>query len=202
MDVTQAITQRRTVKQFDPEHRLSNEEFKTLMHHATLAPTSFNIQHWRFVRISDPQLRADICSAAWEQVQVVQASELLVVTSDIKAWDKSPERYWRNTDADTQAMVVGMLTEFYQGREWIQRDEAIRSAAFAAQNLMLSAKAMGYDSCPMIGFDPDTVAQLIHLPADHLVVMLLAIGKAAAEPSPRGGQLPMDELLINNRFVD
>jgi nitroreductase len=95
-----------------------------------LAPTSFNIQHWRFVRISDPQLRADICRAAWGQTQVVQASELLVVTADTMAWDKSPERYWRNTDADTQAMVVGMLTEFYQGREWMQRDEAIRSAAF------------------------------------------------------------------------
>ena len=61
---------------------------------------------------------------------------------------------------------------------------------------------MGYDSCLMIGFDPDTVAQLIHLPADHLVVMLLAIGRAAAEPPPRGGQLSIDELLINNRFID
>ncbi len=202
MELTEAITQRRTVKQFDPEHRLSHEEFQTLIHHAMLAPTSFNIQHWRFVRISDPQLRADICRAAWGQTQVVQASELLVVTADIKAWDKSPERYWRNTDADTQAMVVGMLTEFYQGREWMQRDEAIRSAAFAAQNLMLSAKAMGYDSCPMIGFDPDAVAQLIHLPADHLIVMLLAIGRASAEPAPRGGQSPIDELLINNRFID
>lgn len=61
---------------------------------------------------------------------------------------------------------------------------------------------MGYDFCPMIGFDPDAVAQLIHLPADHLIVMLLAIGRAAAEPAPRGGQLPIDELLIDNRFID
>ena len=59
---------------------------------------------------------------------------------------------------------------------------------------------MGYDSCPMIGFEPDAVAQLINLPADHLVVMLLAIGKAAAEPAPRAGQLALAELVLNNHF--
>ena len=201
MDLSQVITQRRSVKQFDPDHQLSAEEFATLVGQAVLAPTSFNIQHWRFVRISDPVLRANICSAAWDQVQIVQASELLVICADTKAWEKSPERYWHNTDAETQALVVGMLTEFYQGREWLQRDEAIRSGAFAAQNIMLTAKAMGYDSCPLIGFDQDEVAKLIHLPADHLVVMLLAIGKAAAEPAPRAGQLPMTELLVDNRFA-
>ncbi len=200
MTLSQAITQRRTVKQFDPEHQLSAAEFDTLLHHASLAPTSFNIQHWRFVRISDRALRAEMCRAAWNQEQVVQASELLVITADIKAWEKSPERYWRNADADTQSMVVGMLGDFYRDREWLQRDEAIRSAAFAAQNLMLSARAMGYDSCPMIGFEQDAVAQLINLPADHLVVMLLAIGKAAADPAPRAGQLTLAELVLNNGF--
>lgn len=200
MELSQVITQRRSVKQFDPAHQLSAEEFETLISQAALAPTSFNLQHWRFVRISDPALRANICSAAWDQVQVVQASELLVITADIKAWEKNPERYWRNADTDTQSMVVTMLTEFYQGRECLQRDEAIRSAAFAAQNLMLSAKDMGYDSCPMIGFEQDAVAQLINLPADHLVVMLLAIGKAAADPAPRAGQLTLAELVLNNRF--
>ncbi|OUS11330.1 hypothetical protein A9Q89_09170 [Gammaproteobacteria bacterium 53_120_T64] len=75
-------------------------------------------------------------------------------------------------------------------------------AAFAAQNLMLSARAMGYDSCPMIGFDADAVGQLIKLPADHLIVMLLAIGKAAAQPQARGGQLARHEVLLSNRFPD
>ncbi|PCJ38044.1 MAG: hypothetical protein COA75_02180 [Cellvibrionales bacterium] len=202
MELSQVITQRRTVKQFDPAHQLSAKEFETLISQAVLAPTSFNLQHWRFVRISDPALRADICSAAWDQVQVVQASELLVITADIKAWEKNPKRYWQNADTETQTMVVAMLTEFYQGREGIQRDEAIRSAAFAAQNLMLSAKDMGYDSCPMIGFDAEAVGALIKLPADHLIVMLLAIGKAAAEPAPRAGQLSLGEVLIDNRFAE
>ena len=202
MELHQAIAQRRTVKQFDPHHRLSEEEFETLINQAMLAPTSFNLQHWRFVRKEDSTLRADMCTAAWGQVQVEQASELLVITADIKAWEKSPARYWQNVDAETRSMVVDMLTEFYRGRESLQRDEAIRSAAFAAQNLMLSARAMGYDSCPMIGFDADAVGQLIKLPADHLIVMLLAIGKAAAQPQARGGQLARQDVLLSNRFPD
>lgn len=201
MDLYQAISQRRSVKHFDPDHQLSAEEFDLLLHQASLAPTSFNIQHWRFVRIADPALRRDICAAAWDQVQVVEASELLVITADIKAWEKAPGRYWRNTDAQTQELVVNMLTEFYQGRDELQRDEAIRSGAFAAQNVMLAAKAMGYDSCPLIGFDQEAVATLINLPTDHLVVMLLAIGKGVAAPAPRAGQLALAELLVTNRFT-
>jgi nitroreductase len=93
-----------------------------------------------------------------------------------------------------------MLTDFYQGREWIQRDEAIRSGAFAAQNLMLSAKAMGLDSCPMIGFDQEKVSELIRLPEDHVIVMMVAVGLAKTPARPRGGQLSVTEVMVKNRF--
>lgn len=200
MNLHQAITERRSIKQFDPECRLSEAEFQQLMADAIQAPTSFNIQHWRFVRVQDAELRKAIRAAAWNQAQVTDAAELLIVVADTQAWNKQPERYWRNVDAEKQNMLVSMLKAFYQGREWIQRDEAIRSGAFAAQNIMLSARALGYGSSPMIGFDQEQVARLIGLPEDHVIVMMLAIGKAAGEAWPRGGQLSLDELVIDNRF--
>ncbi len=83
----------------------------------------------------------------------------------------------------------------------MQRDEAMRSCGIAAQTLMLAARTLGYDSCPMIGFDPDAVAKLIRLPGDHVVAMMLAIGKATAPANPRGGQLPLEEVLLINRFA-
>jgi hypothetical protein len=97
-------------------------------------------------------------------------------------------------------MLVPMVKPFYQGREQLQRDEAMRSIGIAAQTLMLSAKSMGYDSCPMIGFDADVVAKLINLPADHTVGMLLTIGKAAKPAFTKGGFLPMSEIVIQDRF--
>jgi nitroreductase len=76
----------------------------------------------------------------------------------------------------------------------------MRSCGMAAMTLMLAAKEMGYDSCPMDGFDFDEVGKLIDLPQDHVISMFVTIGKKAREPWPRGGQLPMQEVVINNRF--
>ena len=77
----------------------------------------------------------------------------------------------------------------------------MRSCGIAAQTLMLSAKSLGYDSCPMVGFDFDAVARLIRLPEDHVISMMLAIGKATAPANPRGGQLPLAEVVIKDRFA-
>lgn len=200
MQVQQAILDRRSIKQFDSHYKLSEEEVETLLNNAMLAPTSFNIQHWRFVQVTDMALRQKLRAAAWDQAQVTDASELIIVTADIQAWQKEPQRYWANAEPEKRDMIVNMMQGFYEGREWIQRDEAIRSGAMAAQNLMLTAKAMGYDACPMIGFDQDAVADLIQLPSDHVIVMMLAVGKASEAAWPRGGQLPPSQVVIQNRF--
>ncbi len=200
MQLEQAISERRSVKAYQPDHKLTPLELETLLNQAILAPSSFNIQHWRFVRVTDSEQRQAIRAAAWDQAQVTDAAELIIITADVAAWRKQPERYWASADADKQRLLVDMLTDFYEGREWIQRDEAIRSGALAAQNLMLSAKAMGYDACPMIGFDQAEVAKIIQLPEDHVFVMMVTIGKAAEQAWPRGGQLPLADVLVENRF--
>lgn len=200
MNFHDLVSARRSIKHFDADHHLTEAEVNQLVEDAMYAPTSFNIQHWRFVHVTDTELRAEIRAAALDQAQVTDASELFVVTADVQAWRKQPERYWRTADNDTRAYLVNMIADFYNGREWIQRDEAIRSGAFAAQNMMLSAKSMGYDSCPMIGFDQEKVANIIKLPEDHLIVMMLVVGKAKAEAWPRGGQLARNEVLVNNHF--
>ena len=76
----------------------------------------------------------------------------------------------------------------------------MRSCGIAAQTLMLAAKALGYDTCPMIGFDPDAVAKLINLPEKYVVAMLVVVGKAEKPARVRGGQLPMTEVVIENKF--
>ena len=68
------------------------------------------------------------------------------------------------------------------------------------QTLMLAAKSMGYESCPMIGFDIEKVAELINLPEDHVMGPMVAIGKGTKDPWPKPGQLPLDEVVIENRF--
>ena len=126
---------------------------------------------------------------------------LFVLCGDVKSWSKDAQRYWQNTPAEVQQQLVPMIGQFYENAgEGVQQDEVHRSCGIAAQTLMLAAKALGYDSNPMIGFDPMKVAELIRLPDDHIISMMLVIGKAAKPARPRGGQLPKEEVVINDRF--
>ncbi len=200
MNVLEAIETRRSVKAYDPEHRMPQQEIDQLMSLAMLAPTAFNIQNWRFVAVTDPDLRRQIRAASWDQAQVTDASLLVVLTADLHAWRKDPQRYWRNAPQPVQDYLIPAIGQYYTGREQVQRDEAMRSCGMAAMTLMLAAREMGYDSCPMDGFDFDAVGRLIHLPEDHVISMFVVIGKPLREAQPRGGQLPMSEVVVRNLF--
>lgn len=200
MDVSKAIELRRSVKAFDPNHRMSEAEIDKLISLAMLSPTAFNIQNWRFVLVRDPVLRKEIRKVAWDQAQVADASLLVVLTADLKAWARKPERYWLNAPQPVQDFIVPAIGQYYEGRDQAQRDEAMRSCGIAAMSLMLAAKEAGYDSCPMDGFDFDAVGKLINLPPDHVIAMFVSIGKGVKEAWPRGGQLPKEEVVVIDRF--
>ena len=200
MNTFDAITQRRSVKHYDTSHRMSEEEIERLLSFAVLSPSAFNIQNWRFVVVRDVELRRRIRAVAWDQAQVTDASLLMVLCGDLKSWEKQPERYWRDAPVEVSNFLVPAIDSYYRGHDQVQRDEAMRSCGIAAQTLMLAAKSMGYDSCPMDGFDFDAVGKLINLPDDHVVTMFLTIGKGIQEAWPRGGQLPLDEVVVQDRF--
>jgi nitroreductase len=200
MNVSQAIQNRRSVKHFDSSHKITKKETEKLLSLALHSPTAFNIQNWRFVVVEDADLRKQIQTASWDQPQVTEASLLVILCADLKAWEREPIRYWRSSPEPVREFVVPAIEQYYSGLDRVQRDEAMRSCGIAAQTLMLAAKSMGYDSCPMDGFDFDTVSTLINLPEDHAVCMFVAIGKAAGNPPPPKDKLPLEEVVIRDRF--
>lgn len=200
MELFDAIYQRRAIKAFDPEHIVSKDDEKKLFEAAIQAPTSFNIQHWRFVVVRDKALRAEMRKLGNDQAQITDSSLLVIMTADTKAWQKEPARYWTQAPKEVADLLVGWMGPFHDGRDWLQRDEAQRSIGMATQTLMLAAKGIGLDSCPMIGFDIEAVAKLINLPADHVMGPMVAIGKGTKAPWPKPGQLSLEEVLVNNTF--
>jgi len=200
MNVKDAIEQRRSVKHYDSDHVMTKEEIDQILNLAILSPTAFNIQNWRFVVVSDKELRKKIRAASWDQAQVTDSSLFIILCADTKSWEKEPGRYWRNAPQEVQDFLLPAIDSYYKDKSQVQRDEAMRSCGIAAQTLMLAAKSMGYDSCPMDGFDFDKVAELINLPSDHVISMYVAIGKKTQEAWPRGGQLRLEELLIQDTF--
>lgn len=200
MNTLEAIQSRRAIKHYDADHRMSDAEIRQLLETAMLAPTAFNIQHWRFVTVLDPEVRKQIRTAAWDQAQVTNASLLIVMCADKDAWKKDAARYWKNAPQPVQDFLVPAIGPYYEGREQVQRDECMRSCGLAGMTIMLAAKAMGYDSCPMDGFDFEAVGKIINLPEDHVISFMIAVGKGTQPAWPKPGQLPYEEVVIQNTF--
>ena len=126
-----AVYKRRAVKHFDSTHRLTEAEERKLLEATIQAPTSFNIQHWRFVILRDPELRARIRKEYGnDQAQMTDASLLVLFTADTKAWQKNPERYWANAPKEVSDLLVNWMGPFTPFVKWT--DYRKRSSARAS----------------------------------------------------------------------
>ncbi|MHA3885912.1 nitroreductase family protein [Stutzerimonas degradans] len=200
MTIEDAIQSRRAIKAYDPDFQLSREEKDELLRLALHAPSAFNLQHVRLVEVSDPALRAQIREVGWNQAQMTEASMLVVVCAKLDSWEADARRVWEGAPEQVQDYMAGAIDNYYRGKPQVQRDETMRSCGLLAQTLMLAARGKGLDSCPMDGFDFDAVARLINLPANHVIGLMVAVGKRTVEPKPRVGKLPFDELVLRDRF--
>ncbi len=200
MNTKDAINARRAIKHYDADHQMSEDEINELLTLAIQSPSAFNIQNWRFVAITDPEIRKQIRANAWDQAQVTDSSLLIVLTANNNAWKQNPERYWVNAPEEVANFLVPAIKSYYEDKPQVQRDEAMRSCGLAGMTIMLAAKAMGYDSCPMDGFDFEAVGNIINLPEDHVISFMIAVGKGTTEAWPKPGQLPLDEVVIRDKF--
>ncbi len=200
MDVFEAIETRRAIKKFDPTYKMSQIDVKKLMEHVILTPTSYNQQNWRFVISTDQDVKEKISIAARGQAQPKDGSLVVVLCGNMDAWKTEPLRYWKNHHSEKQETVKAALERKYDGNPQNLRDEAVRSCGMAAQTIMLAAKQMGLDSCPMVGFEYDELANVINLPENHMIVMMVVVGKRVQDASQRGGQLDLDEVVFQNKF--
>ena len=200
METFETIAARRSVKKFDPDHVMTEDEITRLMEAVILTPTSFNIQNWRFVLITDQEVKNQVRQKGYDQAQFSDCSVLVVICGDRNAYNQDPDRYWAAAPAEARAAVVPMIKGVYGSSETLRRDENFRSGGLAGQTMMLAVREMGYDSCPMVGFDFEGVADIIKLPDDHDIIMAVTIGKALEPARERAGQLPLDDVVFRNSF--
>lgn len=200
MDTLEAIRTRRATKKFDKSYKMTPEQVKLLMEHALLSPTSYNQQNWRFITITEQSVKDQISKAARDQPQPSDGSLVIILCGNMDAWKEEPLRYWKNHPVEKQETVKSALHRKYADSPQNRRDEAIRSCGMAAQTIMLGARQMGLDSCPMSGFEYGELAKVINLPENHLIVLMIVVGKAAEPAKPRGGQISLDKIVFENKF--
>ena len=202
MDTLEAITHRISANRFDPNKPLSRVEIEELVTCATQAPSSFNLQHWRFVALTERPDKERLKAVAYGQQKVVDAAVTFIVLGDLQAHTKLAEILGRSVkagifDQATADQMVTMANQMYVDPQR-QRDEAIRSASLAAMTLMLAAEAKGLVSGAMIGFDPAGVKREFQITDRYLPVMLIAAGHPAPGNWPRKPRLSLEEVLAHS----
>jgi len=201
MNVKETIEARRSVKHYDPDHVMPEEDLAELIRLTKLAPSSFNMQNYRILVVRDAEVRQQIRATAWDQPQVTDASVLFILCADLTAHQENPSTYWAHAPQEVQDILGPMIQPFYEGKDTLIRDEAMRSSALAGMTLMLAAKDMGYDSCPMIGFDGEKVAELINLPQHYALSFMIPVGKQAQPGWERGDRLADERVVAYDKFA-
>ena len=187
--VPHLLERRRAIKYFDPSYRIAPCEVRELLAGTLAVPGAFGPQPARFIWVDDVELRRRIHPFAYRQPQILEASGLAVVCGQL-----------RTPPPPVPADSSGRDTMGGQCDHWAQRDQVMVCCAMAAQRLMLAATAHGYDSCPMIGFDFSAVANMLSIPSDHVLAMMVALGRRAHDPPPRGSRLTLGEVLFTDQL--
>jgi len=193
MDLADAIRSRRSTKSYAATP-VDDATLRRIFDLVLKSPSSFNLQHTRFVLVRDPARRAGLMAASWGQAHVGAAPVDVVVCARLSAHEEAL-RSQAHAPEDVAKKVAAMIEKIYSGKPQLQRDEAIRSASLASMTLMLVAQAEGLRTCPMIGFDPKKVAKIAGLDEDHIPVMLITLGYPGEGGTFPTSRYPMAEVV-------
>jgi nitroreductase len=200
-DFKSIITGRRSVRQYDPNVKISKEEMTEILTEATLAPSSVNMQPWRFLVIESAEAKSKLATIAkFNQLQVETSAAMIAVFGDLNNFDYAEEIYGAAVERGLMPQEVkeGQLSRlavhFANLPADINRETVMIDSGLVSMQLMLAARAHGYDTNAIGGFEKDQIAELFGMDKERYIpVMLISIGKAATE-GYQSVRLPIDKI--------
>lgn len=194
MDKTfeESLEFRHACKIFDESKKIPQEDLEFILDAGRRAPSSFGMEAWKFLVITNEELKAKLRPYCWDQVQITSCSHLVVVLAGIES--VKPESGIPKKRFARREMPEDKL-EFYLNlyanhlKETLSSDENIyawtaKQTIFAAANMMSAAAVKGVDSCPIEGYDKDAVEALLKLDKSKFrLSMLLPLGYRINEQS-------------------
>ncbi|MEI7024853.1 nitroreductase family protein [Paenibacillus sp. y28] len=183
---------RRSVKAYNPEVKISKEEMTDILMGATRAPSSINMQPWRFLVIESKEGKEKLASLAkFNQTQVLTSSAVIAVFADMKNVEYLDEIFENAVKLgympqDVMDMQLNFVKPYYNTISAADlRDVNLIDAGLVSMQLMLVARAHGYDTNPIGGYEKDKIAEAFDLDKDrYQPIMLISIGQAAKEGYP------------------
>lgn len=202
---TEVVRGRRSVRQYDPTFKISKADMTELLEEALRAPSSANGQPWRFLVIDSEQLKEKLLPIANNQQQVIDASAVIAVLGDLESYKLIETIFSRSVEAGympeaTKETLVANYTKVFSSLPTeVMKKVVYTDGGLISMQLMLSAKARGYDTVPMGGYDAAKFVEEFGIGERYVPIMLIAIGKAAQEGHPTT-RLTVDEVTSWNEF--
>lgn len=203
MNVIDALKNRISANKFDTQKKLTEHDIRYLVDAAMESPSAYNIQHTRFLAVTDVEAKNTLREIAYNQAKVSDAAVTFVVLADVEGYRLLPTIGQRAVsaglfDQTAAERTTKMATDAYQQNATFARDEAIRSASMAAMALMLAAEEKGWVTGPMIGFDAEKLKTIFKIEDRYLPAMLITVGYAATGNWPRKPRLTNNEVLVSD----
>lgn len=199
------IQDRRSVRYFNTEVSISREEMKEILQYATLAPSGANLQPWRFLVIDSQELKQKLLPIANNQQQVIEASAVIAVLGDLEGYTLAEKIYGMAVEAGymPEEIATSFVQRYHRLFESLPPENVLQKvfidSELVSMQLMLVARAKGYDTVPMGGFDQTKFVEAFKIPTRYVPVMLIAIGKGA-KSGHRTVRLPIEGVAFFNEL--
>ncbi|MGF7536157.1 nitroreductase family protein [Bacillus mexicanus] len=200
-DFMEIMKGRRSIRNYDQTVKISKEEMAEILEEATTAPSSVNAQPWRFLVIDSPEGKEKLAPlASFNQTQVATSSAVIAVFADMNNADYLEEIYSKAVELGympqevKDRQIAALTAHFEKLPAQANRETILIDGGLVSMQLMLTARAHGYDTNPIGGYDKENIAETFGLDKERYVpVMLLSIGKAADE-GYASYRLPIDTI--------
>ncbi|WP_437183322.1 nitroreductase family protein [Shouchella miscanthi] len=195
------LESRKSIRIYDENVKISKEEMTELLAAAVKAPSSVNLQPWRFVVIESDEAKSTLAPlASFNQNQVKTSSAVIAVFADMNNLDYLEEIYGKAVELglmpeEVKENQVPAIRGLLSGISDQQNKESILiDGGLVSMQIMLTAKAFGYDTNPIGGFDKENIAEAFGLEKERYVpVMLISIGKAN-EAGYKSYRMPVEQV--------
>lgn len=180
-----AMNFRHACKVFDKDKKISDEDIHYILDMGRKSPSSFGMEGWKFLVVSNEDLKKQIRPSCWNQIQITSCSHLIIVLAAIKDLKPSsgiPIKRFnrRNLNKDKTNAYLELYTKHLS--HVFSNDErtyewSARQTYIALGNMMTASAYIGIDSCPIEGFQKNKLETILRLDtAKWQVSVLLSLG--------------------------
>lgn len=199
-DFSEITFNRKSIRVYDDSVKISREEMLEMLEEATLAPSSVNMQPWRFVVVDTEAGKADLKPLIrFNTRQNDTSAAMVLVFGDLQCYEFGEAIYDKavsegKMSQEVRDQQIGAIIPYYKNFTQAQMNDVVKiDASLATMQFMLTARAHGYDTNPIGGFEADQLAASVGLDPERFVpVMVVSIGKAA-ETGYDSVRLPIEE---------